>query len=193
MDEVTYLKSIDPIMSNLIDQFGHVTLAKKGGDFSSLVEIIVSQQLSTKASKTIYNRWIELFRSKEITAMNALAIPVMEVQSIGLSAAKTSYIAQLAELLVNNPDFLTDLNNFDDMVIFKSLTNIKGVGPWTAYIFMMFNLGKENIFPEGDVSLQKAIRELYQLNPDEYGDLIKTWTPYCSTACLYLWRWVDQC
>ncbi len=178
-------------MRELIAHYGPLRISRRSADYTGLVRIIINQQLSNKAAGTIFSRLISIVGRDSLTPEAVLGIKESDFRSIGISAAKTSYIRGLASILEERPDFLKRLADIENDEAFKILTSVKGIGPWSASIFLMFNLGREDIYPEGDVSINKAIKCLYEIHPDKHQTVSEGWRPHRTLACLYLWKWID--
>ena len=160
-------------------------------NLGGLVQIIVNQQLSNKAAATIFHRFKNLFQG-QITPSKILALSDPNFAAAGISRPKASYIRALAERLAAEPKFLQKVRTADDESATQLMTSIKGIGPWSAQIFLMFNLGRLDIFPIGDLILNRAIRTLYDAQPGEEASVAERWTPFRSIASMHLWRWTDD-
>jgi DNA-3-methyladenine glycosylase II len=186
-----HLKKSDPIMAEIIERCGPFTMAYREPGFSTLVRSIVYQQLSGKAAATILNRLIEACGG-ELTPENILKLRIPRMRALGLSTQKTEYIRDLAKLTqAGKIDFAIMADMTDEEVI-EALTQVKGVGVWTAHMFLMFALKRENVLPTGDVGIQNAIKRAYRkrkkVTPKHVEVHGKKWHPYCSIASWYLWR-----
>lgn len=190
--------SKDKILKGLIKKHGHHPIDRKKHIHLRLCASIISQQLSTKVADVIYNRFLQLFSTKVPKPADIIAIPHEQLRAIGLSNAKASYIKNVCHFFINNK--LTDarLYKMNDEELFHLLTQIKGVGKWTVEMIMMFALGREDVFSAGDLGLQKAMINLYEIEYTNQKELIEkmvtisnTWSPYRSYACRYLWRHLD--
>jgi len=160
---------------------------------------IMSQQLSTKVARVIYNRFIDLYGDKEPTPEQIVVTPFEKLRAIGLSNAKTQYVLNVAQFAINHQ--LTDqkLKKMSDEEVIGLLTQIKGVGRWTVEMLLMFTLGREDLFSADDYGLQTAMKKLYKLddsNKKEFKEKLlgisKKWAPYRTYACLHLWHWKDN-
>jgi DNA-3-methyladenine glycosylase II len=159
---------------------------------------IMSQQLSTKVAKVIYQRFLDIYGSEEPTPQQIVATPFDRLRGIGLSNAKAQYVLNVAQFAIDHE--LTDkkLKKMSDEDIIALLTQIKGVGKWTVEMLLMFTLGREDVFAPDDYGIQVAMKKLYNLEDSNKKDfkekllqLSKKWSPYRTYACLYLWRWKD--
>jgi DNA-3-methyladenine glycosylase II len=164
-----------------------------------LMAAILSQQLSTKVAKVIYQRFLDLYHTKEPTPQQVLDTPFEELRNIGLSNAKVHYVKNVAAFCLEHK--ITDklLLKMSNDAIIDLLTQIKGVGKWTVEMLLMFSLGREDVFAVDDLGIQQAMKELYKLD-DTNKKLMKEkmiliaekWKPYRTYACLYLWKWKDK-
>jgi len=161
-----------------------------------LASSIVSQQLSAKAAKTIKGRVLKLTGSKSsLKAKNILNVDVQQLREAGLSSAKASYILSLAENITSGKLDLDNLENKDENDICEILISQKGIGNWTAEMFMIFALGKTDVLSTGDAGLIRAAQLVYELKekpkPEEFTKIAEKWRPYRSIASWYLWRAID--
>lgn len=159
---------------------------------SDLCGAIINQQLSEKASATIFSRFKKLFPKGKITAKYLLSVSDEKIRSVGSSWGKVSYLKNLARKVFEKELQLDQLDELDNGAVIKKLTTVKGIGPWTAEMFLMFSLGREDIFSYGDLGLQKAIQKLYKLKAKptkgQMEKLAKRWIPYRTYAARILWR-----
>lgn len=166
--------------------------------YGSLLRSIISQQLSVKAAATIYGRFVDLFDTKTPTPSSILSKSVEELRTVGLSKQKAGYMQNIAHFAQQNNLDKIDWTTYSDAEIITLLTQIKGVGVWTVQMILMFTLQRPDVLPTADLGIQQAIQQLYGL--DEKGKMLiakmkeiaAPWSPYRTTACLYLWRWKDQ-
>jgi DNA-3-methyladenine glycosylase II len=173
-------------------------LKKKKNVCLHLCASIMSQQLSTKVAKVIYNRFLGLFSGKEPTPELILAVPFDTLRGIGLSNAKTNYVRNVAEYAIEHGMEDKKLNKMSNEEVVEFLTPIKGVGKWTVEMLLMFTLGREDVFAVDDLGIQQAMMKLYRLDPtDKKGMREKMlkhsqkWSPYRTYACLHLWQYKD--
>ncbi len=161
--------------------------------FLSLIKYICYQQLSIIAAKSIYGKFINLFNGNTISPKKVIDINISKLQSCGLSIPKCNYIKEIAKFSLKNN--LKKINKKSDEKIFQSLISIKGVGPWTIDMYLIFTLGRPNVFPIKDLGIQKGVKLLYCLKEMPTMEFIKEkskhWEPHCTTASLYLWKLVD--
>lgn len=196
MPHVKHL-SKDKQLKKAIVKSGRIELKKRKNIFIYLVKSITSQQLSTKVAEVIYNRFIDLL-GEEPTPQQVLELKHEQLRAIGLSNSKVTYVQNVARFAIEKGLDLKHLNKMDNEELIEYLTEIKGVGRWTAEMIMMFALGREDVFAVDDLGIQMAIKNLYQLKISETKKLKKkmlaiseSWSPYRTYACMYLWRWKD--
>ena len=187
------LSKQDPDMAGLIKHNGHIERGSREDYFSSLARTIVGQQISVKAAAKILERF------EDVTNMDpALAINLSDeqVKTIGLSGRKHLYIRDLAEHFVRDSMVFNHLDTLSDNEVIAELTNIKGIGVWTAQMFLMFTLLRMDVFAPDDRGLQLAIQKLYNLadvpKRSELEDISTKWSPYRTTASWHLWRSLDN-
>jgi DNA-3-methyladenine glycosylase II len=159
---IDHFKIVDDLIASLIPTTKPFTLEKSDKPFFSLVESIISQQLSVKAGDTIMNRFITLFPDGKITPEAVLAMPREKLRGSGMSWNKADYIHNIARAVVHGNIDFTHLDSLTDEELIIKLTTIKGIGRWTAEMFLMFSLGRPDVFSAGDVGLQRAIQKLYK-------------------------------
>ena len=163
--------------------------------FERLCRNIAGQQLSVKASQTIWGRFLDLLPNEKFEPQNILAIEHDSMRSAGLSNAKANYIRGIAEAVLNKEIDLDNLDNLTDDLVIKEMTKLKGIGVWTAEMFLMFTLGREDLFSTGDLGLKRAIEKLYQIDDpsaDEMISLAQKWSQYRTYACRILWESLDN-
>ena len=196
VDGINQLSSIDPILKHLFNGFDIPKLKIEKNYFWSLCRSIIYQQISGKAAKTISDRFLALFRSGiNIQPTEVLDIDINSLYSIGLSRQKASYMKNIAEAfgnkLINDENFLM----MNDEEILKQLTMIKGVGKWTAEMFLIFTLRRSDVFPVTDLGVQKGFQIVYDLDElstiEQMNEKAEKWKPYRTIVTLYLWYAVD--
>ena len=190
-DALKILKLNDFRLGKVIDLIKPEYNNKKSDEFTSLVKIIIGQQLSGSATRTIVSRVEYCLNETKFTPKLISSVYQENLRSCGISNAKINYIKGLSNILLDNPKFFINLRNKKENKILEELCKIKGIGIWTASIFAMGILGHENIFPYGDATINKAIKLIY---PDKISqeDIISKWSPYKSFACRVLWQWIDD-
>ncbi len=163
--------------------------------FSDIVSSIVGQQLSTKAADTIWNRFKLLFGRKKITPKHVLQLTDEEIRGVGVSYSKVKYIKGLAQMITDREVDLELLPTLSDKEVIDTLTKVKGIGPWTAEMILMFSLGREDVFSYGDLGLRSAIAKLYGIDRDDIASMqliVEKWSPYRTYASRYLWKSLDN-
>ncbi len=192
--EVQYLVKKDLKLKELFSKIDEVIVNISDDYFDSLVGTIVAQQLSGKVARVIYKRVSDLF-DNEITANKVLSASEESMRSVGLSYQKIKYLKSLSECYLNQ---IIDLNHLDLMTndeISDMLIKIKGIGPWSAQMFLMFSLGREDVFSTLDLGLRNAVKKLYQnqeLTNQEIDLISENWKPYRSIVAHYLWHVSDK-
>ncbi|MBI2404584.1 DNA-3-methyladenine glycosylase 2 family protein [Candidatus Gottesmanbacteria bacterium] len=197
MDEkvVLHFQSVDPVLFSAIRNSKPFTIEKSDDYFSDLVEAIICQQLSDKAGATIFGRFQKLFPKEKITPEQVLSLTDLAIRNVGSSWSKVRYIKNIAQATVDNTLNLNAIDTLTNEEIIKELTKIKGIGPWTAEMFLMFTLGREDVFSHGDLGLNRAIQNLYHFKKEptrkQIEKISRKWSPYRTWACLLLWRTLD--
>lgn len=193
-----HFRRVDQILTQVLQQIpdtSRLTPITSTDYFSDLVETIICQQLSDKAGATIFARVQGLFPKKRITAKHLLRIPDEKLRSVGPSRSKILFIKQLAKSVTEKVVDLEAISTMRDEEVVAALTKLKGIGPWTAEMFLMFSLGREDVFSYGDLGLRNAIKKLYGLKKDPTKKQMKTitrkWSPYRTYACRILWKSLD--
>jgi DNA-3-methyladenine glycosylase II len=185
----------DPVMGAIIERVGPYTMEFREPRFSTLVRSIVYQQLSGKVASVILGRLIAALPNGEITPANIMKLRPDRMRKLGLSRAKTEYIRDLAKRTANGQVVFENLLELEDSAVIEHLTQVKGIGVWTAHMFLMFALQRPNVLPVGDLGVRSAIRKAYGLEAlptiAEMEAISKSWHPYCSIASWYLWRSLD--
>jgi DNA-3-methyladenine glycosylase II len=190
-----HLRAADPVMAAMIDAVGPYTLRFDRGRFGLLVRSIISQQISTSAARAIRKRLQELAGPDGLTAVNLARFTVSELRSVGLSPQKASYVADLACKVSDGTVDLQRIGRLSDERVVEQLTLVKGIGRWTAQMFLIFSLGRPDVFPHDDLGVRTAIRDRYGLDdlPDKETShaIAAPWRPYASVASWYCWRTLD--
>ena len=186
-----HFKKVDAILYKAIKDLYLLEKVSPKDYFAKLCGEIINQQLSDKASATIYKRFQKLFPDGKITPERTLNLTHQELRGTGTSNAKVKFIKSLAQKVVNKEAQLEKLDSMTDEEVIKELTKIKGIGPWTAEMFIMFSLGREDVFSHGDLGLNKAIKKLYGFKEEptrkQIETITKKWSPYRTYACAILW------
>ena len=188
------LKRVDPILGKVIGKASEYQVYRKRSYFESLARIIVGQQLSTKAAATIYGRLRTLKTKRGLTAECIASLSDEQLQSVGISRPKTRALRSLVGAVNDGSLNLRRLPYRSDDEVFDELTQVKGIGPWTAQIFLMFILGRQDVFPAGDLGIVNAMKLLYDGHDGEVDmeSISEKWRPYRTLACWYLWRYLDS-
>ena len=187
----------DPALSRVIAQVGPCRFAPRaeGTHFDALVRSIVYQQLSGKAAATIHGRVLDIFGGRAPTPAELAVTPDETLRAAGLSRQKLSYLKDLASRIASGAVPLDHLDSLPDDEIIAALVQVKGIGRWTAQMFLMFRLGRPNVLPELDLGIQKGIQRAYRLRslpkPERVRKIGAKWAPYSTVACWYLWRSLD--
>jgi len=191
----------DPVMERLIEAIGPLDLeartrGRPDDSYGALVRSITGQQLSVKAARTIYLRVADLYGGRTPTPAELIATDPEELRAAGLSYAKAAYLRDLAERVEDGRLEVERFPELDDATVSAELTAVKGVGQWTADVFMMFHLGRQDVLPVGDLGIRNAAKLEYALrklpSPDRLKRLARPWRPYRTLACVYLWESLDN-
>jgi DNA-3-methyladenine glycosylase II len=190
-----HLRAADPVMRAVIEAVGPFTLCLERDRFSVLVRSIISQQISTSAARSIRGRLQELAGPEGLKAANLARFTADQLRSVGLSPQKVSYIADLAGKVNDGTVDLRQIGRLSDARVVEQLTQIKGIGRWTAQMFLILSLGRLDVFPHDDLGVRTVIRDRYGLTelPDKQKSLAiaAPWRPYASVASWYCWRALD--
>ena len=188
-----HLVKKDRVMKRLIPQFGEASLQSRGDAFVTLARSIVGQQISLKAAQTVWDRFAKLPR--KITPANVLKLKVDDMREAGLSARKVEYLVDLALHFDNGALNVKKWSEMSDDAIIDELVAIRGIGRWTAEMFLMFHLMRPNVLPLDDVGLINGISRNYfsgeAVSRSEAREVAAAWAPYCSVATWYIWRSLD--
>jgi DNA-3-methyladenine glycosylase II len=198
---VAALRAADPVMARLIDGHGALVKAdlkrdRPGDAYGALLRSIVGQQLSTKAARTIYLRMLELFDGHAPSPRQLLEADPDAIRAAGLSRPKINYLRDLAQHIEDGELELDRLDELSDDKIIEELTAVKGIGEWSAHMFLMFHLGRPDVLPVGDQGIRRAVMVQYRLrklpDPKRLEKIARPWRPYRTLACLYLWSSLDN-
>lgn len=195
------MRAADPVLGELIDSLGELPDARDGrperhDHYGALLRSIVNQQLSVLAARAIYGRLLERYGGQP-TPKQVLADDPAELQAaVGLSRAKVAYLRSLAEHVLSGELELERMEELPDERVMEELVAIKGIGEWTAHMFLMFHLDRPDVLPVGDLGIRRAIERLYKLPeiPDRetMERLAERWRPYRTVACRYLWWYLNN-
>ena len=194
---VRHLRNADAVLSRVIARVGPCKFSQResGSHFAALTRAIVFQQLSGKAASTILARLHGLYGHRAPTPREVLDTSPEALRSVGISTQKAKYLRDLAEHVEDGRLPTARLGRLSDDRIIEALTNVKGIGRWTAQVFMMFRLTRPDVLPDGDLGIQKAVMRAYSLRrmptPERVRKIGAPWAPYRSIASWYLWRSLD--
>jgi DNA-3-methyladenine glycosylase II len=189
-----HFKKVDPILYHAYMQLADqelMTIHVPTDHFSALCREIIGQQLSTKVARVIFERFKNLFPKKQITATYLIGIKQEALRAIGMSNSKAQFLLDLAQKVENKEISFAKLQKLDDEGVIRELVQVKGIGPWTAEMFLIFSLGREDVFSFGDLGLKNAIKKIYGLTNATNADIAEIvikWSPYKSYACRILWK-----
>ena len=192
-----HLKNADPVLCGIIEKVGPYRIRYAEPDFETLARSIVFQQLSGHSARAIFGRVKDLVSSNgKMTPHGVLARTDAELRGAGLSRRKAEYLRDLAEKTQAGDIDCVRLSALSDDEVIRQLTVVRGVGVWTAQMFLMFALRRPDVLAAGDLGIRSAIRRAYRLRtlpkPVKVKQLARRWHPYCSVACWYLWRSSDD-
>ena len=191
---IIHLKKKDPTLGRIIEAVGPYRMQFHDPTFASLARSIVFQQLNGKAASTIYQRLLDA-AGGVVTPESILKLRPAKLRKIGLSRQKSAYIADLARHTHGGSIVFETIHQLSDDQVIEHLTAIKGIGVWTAHMFLIFALRRTDVLPTGDLGVRMAIRKAYSLpelpTKAEIEELARAWRPYCSVAAWYLWRSLD--
>lgn len=191
---INHLKKVDPVMADVIERVGSCTLAPRTEwtHFDALVRSIVYQQLSGKAAATIHGRVLQLIGDGVETPKRIAATSHEAFRAAGLSNQKANYVRNLAEHVLNGSLPVESLDQMSDAEIIKALTQVKGIGKWSAQMFLMFRLGRPDVLPDLDLGIQKGIQKAYRMRklptPQQVLKRGAKWAPYRTVGSWYMWR-----
>ena len=193
IDACKHLIKKDRVMKRLIPQFGDACLQSRGDAFSTLARSIVGQQISVKAAQTVWHRFLAL--PKKMTPGDVLKLKVDDMRGAGLSARKVEYLVDLSIHFDAGTVHVTDWQSMDDEAIIAELVAIRGIGRWTAEMFLIFYLLRPNVLPLDDAGLINGISHNYfsgeSVSRSDAREVAAAWAPYCSVATWYIWRSLD--
>jgi DNA-3-methyladenine glycosylase II len=198
-EAAAYLSQSDPALKPLITAAGLTTMRPHHNYYQALVGSIISQQLSVKAADTIEKRFCALFDGEEFPSPQViLTKSIEELRSAGLSRGKAMYVRDLAQHIVDGKVKFDHLDALSNDEVIQELTAVKGIGEWTAHMFLMFCMGRTDILPVGDLGIKNGIQKLYGLKEQPDITTIQRiakknhWHPYESIACWYIWYSLDN-
>jgi DNA-3-methyladenine glycosylase II len=193
-----HLSGVDPHLRTIITTYGDCTIAPHTNYYEALAESIISQQLSVKAAATIWKRFLGLFDDTMPTPEQILATDIEAIRSVGASYAKARYIQDLALHILNGELDLAHIATLDNETVIAQLTAVKGIGEWSAHMFLIFSLGRLDVLPWGDLGVRKSMQTVYGLTAlPSRSEMMAVasehnWAPYESIAAWYLWKNLDN-
>jgi len=191
---ILHLKKSDPILRAIIEKVGPFSMNYGEPTFHNLAESILYQQLNGKAAATIFKRFTDA-AGDPLTPEGILSLTDAQMRAVGLSKQKTSYLRDLAAKTKAGLLEFEKLSTLPDIEVIEHLTQVKGIGVWTAHMFLMFTLRRPDVLPIGDYGIQVALKKHYRKRklpkPKDMEKIAKSWAPYRSIACWYLWRSLD--
>jgi DNA-3-methyladenine glycosylase II len=197
-DACKHLAKRDRVMRKLIPQFGEARLQSRGDAFTTLARSIVGQQISVKAAQSVWDKLV-LLLGTPATRIEPLAVHsrlASQLREAGLSLRKAEYLLDLARHFDSGQVHVDEWQRMPDEAIIEELVAIRGIGRWTAEMFLIFRLQRLDVLPVGDLGIQNAIQKAYRLrkkpSPERMRKLAAVWQPYRSIACWYLWRSLDS-
>jgi DNA-3-methyladenine glycosylase II len=189
-----HLKKRDPVLRAIIERVGPCRMEYGLPEFGSLAEAIVYQQLNGRAAVTIFNRFAAL-AGDPLTPEGILKLTDEQLRGAGLSKQKSSYLKDLAAKAAAGQLDFSRIHELTDEEVIEHLTQVKGVGVWTAHMFLIFSLRRPDVLPTGDYGVQVAMKKHYKKRrlpkPKDMEKIAKAWAPYRSVACWYMWRSLD--
>lgn len=196
-DALRLLAAQDAVLAAALETYGTPPMRKLAEGFIGLTRLLISQQVSTAAAATIQQRFEDLLDETDETAAPyaLLALSEEAVAACGISRAKQNYMRHLAEAIISDGLDLAALRKADNETVYRILTQVKGIGPWTAQCYLLFSLGRADMFPGGDLALQHAIKLLYGLaekpSADEAAAFALRWQPHRGAAARFLWHYYN--
>lgn len=186
----------DPVLRPVIKLAGPCTLKPQRDHFQTLVRSIVSQQISTAAARTILQRLVDHIHPHKIAPETMAQLDLPTMRTLGISQQKATYVIDLTDRVQRGELNLKSIHRRSDQEVVHTLVQVKGIGVWTAHMFMIFSLGRLDVLPVGDLGIRNAIQQLYALeehpSPAQIEEIAQPWRPYASLASWYLWRSLDQ-
>jgi len=193
---IKHLKKSDPVMAGIIQRIGPYAMEYREPSFESLVRSNVYQQLSGRVASVIFGRLHAAAGQEQLTPAGIMRLRPEKMRKLGLSGQKTLYIRELAKHTKRGSIVFEDLPESDDALVIEHLTRVKGIGVWTAQMFLMFALRRTDVLPVADLGIRSAMKKAYGLNdlpkPGEMEKIAEGCKPYTSIACWYLWRSLDK-
>jgi len=193
---IKHLKKSDPVLAAIIQRVGPFGMQYREPSFETLVRSIVYQQLSGKVAGVIFGRLHAAAGEGTLTPAGILKLRPEKMRRLGLSGQKTLYIRELAKHTKRGSVVFEELPDAEDAFVIEHLTQVKGIGVWTAQMFLMFALRRPDVLPVADLGIRVAMKKAYGLDdlpkPAEMEKIAAPWKPYASIACWYLWRSLEN-
>jgi len=193
---ILHLKKADPVLGSILERVGPYRIQYREPTFETLVRSIVYQQLSGRVASVIFGRLAAAVPGGKLTPAGILKLTPARMRKLGLSKQKTAYIRDLARKTLRGAVQFEALASLADHEVIEHLTQVKGIGVWTAHMFLIFALKRADVLPTGDLGVRTAIRKAYGMeelpHPKQIEELAITWRPYCSVASWYLWRSLEN-
>lgn len=190
-----FFGAVEPLLAEVIKANDALQTPAPSSPFESLVSAIISQQLSVKAAATIHQRLVELL-DMDVSPLNVLSKSIEDFRSVGVSKQKGSYLLDLARHFHESPSAYGSLETKCDEEVIELLTAVKGIGVWSAQMFLMFNLLREDVFPVDDLGIRNGMKALLELPEDitkkELTAHAEKWSPHRTAACRYIWKWYSK-
>ena len=194
-NDIAALSKLDPALGKLMAQCGPIEIPLQEDYFLSIASAIVGQQLSNRVAEVLWSRLVDL-AGEQLSPEIILSLEGESLRQVGISYSKINYLKALATAVNDNTLELNRLHLFDDEEVKRQLTSVKGIGPWTAEMFLIFSMGRLDVFSVGDGGLQRAVKWLYGMEEvpgkEELLRISNQWKPYRTIAALYLWRAIDE-
>jgi DNA-3-methyladenine glycosylase II len=191
---INHLKKCDPVLREIIERVGPFRMEYGEPQFCSVAEAIVYQQLNGKAAETIFKHFAAL-AGDPLTPEGILKLSDEQLRGVGLSKQKSAYLKDLAQKTASGVLDFSKLPELPDEEVIEHLTQVKGIGVWTAHMFLIFSLRRLNVLPTGDYGVQVALKRHYRKRklpkPKDMEKIARAWEPYRSVACWYMWRSLD--
>jgi len=191
---INHLKKCDPVLRGIMERVGPFRMEYGEPQFCSVAEAIVYQQLNGKAAQTIFKRFASL-AGEPLTPEGILRLSDEQLRRVGLSKQKSAYLKDLAQKTAAGVLDFSKLPELPDEEVIEHLTQVKGIGVWTAHMFLIFSLRRLNVLPTGDYGVQVALKRHYRKRklpkPKDMEKIARAWEPYRSVACWYMWRSLD--
>jgi|SRR5579883_490069 len=187
-----HLRRRDPVMREVIRKAGPFTMRPRRNRFQSLVYSILGQQISGKAAAAIRGRLVDYLKPEQISPQTIARLTPETLRSLGISSQKSNYLLDLAERVASGQIQLNRMARMPDEEVIAKLIQVKGIGVWTAQMFLIFSLGRPDVFPHDDLGVRAAIRNLYGLGDlptkEISHQIAAPWRPYATVASWYCWR-----